>query len=272
MTPLKRFGILCLDVLLFFCGVLLTMFLAASFLWPNQFAMLLVLFAGTSASMLVLFVRRQQFHRSQLGVDAERFLAARRAAALHPLRTKFWKRLERIALWLPSSLAAFVLLFFPQVSHLAHPRVDRLIRNQVHIPLNCTVLFTWSTPIDGSVVETICGERNPWPFGWHSPRVRPMDLSSITFHSISAAQVAESARENWPWRRFTGPEEVRELHSQGITLSCRQFRMAAENGRRTITCATTSPPQDWNFAAEYFGPPGDIPHFYQVIADFGPAQ
>jgi len=275
MSSLKRFGILCLDVLLFLCGIALTLALAGHFFWYQQGLFVPLLFAGTCVSMLLLFLRRRSAQKSGIVMDAERFLAARRAAPSNPRRARYFRALRRCALWIPSALAAFVLFCYPQASHIAWLGADRLIFNQAHIPWSCTVFYVGDTPAYGRHVVTICGKKTPWPFGRHGIWNRATNLSIIVFRSMSAQAARERVESMSRKERYAPPEpepEMRVLESRGITLTCREIPQNRFRISSSIRCDTTSPLKDRNLAIDCYGAPEDISFFYQVIRDFGPAR
>ena len=78
MSSLKRFGILCLDVLLFLCGIALTLVLDDRVFWYQQGLFVPLLFAGTFVSVLLLFVRRRSAQKSWIAME-KRCLAGHRA-------------------------------------------------------------------------------------------------------------------------------------------------------------------------------------------------
>lgn len=74
--------------------------------------------------------------------DAKAFLTHRSWRRLHPRRAKYLRTARRWLIWLPSLLAAFVLLFLPVASHVFYFGGQFVPHYRVSIPLNWLVVRT----------------------------------------------------------------------------------------------------------------------------------
>jgi len=274
MQFLKRLGLFFLDLSLLILSLILTFFVTggASSLWPALAWP--SLFIGFAASLFLFFRLRIRSYRIKMEHEAARFLTARRAAALHPRRTKYFRRTRRCLLWLPSACAFFVVFFFPQATHLVHPGAQRLIHNHVHIPWNWSIIYTFESPTGNfSSVYAISNRDAPWPFGNKPFWAKTARISGASFGSVKAAELLERrhARALWPQRQ-KAMESSLEFHSHGITLTCRRYLWHEYDDHWTIDCETTSPPQERNFDTHFYGAPEGIPDFYQIIQKVAPAD
>jgi hypothetical protein len=274
MQFLKRFGLFLLDLSLLILSLILTLFLTgeADHLCPSLFWP--AFFLGSVASIFLFFWLRKRSYKFKLEREATFFLAARRAAALYPRRTKYFQRIRRRVLWLPSACAFFVLFFFPQATHVAHPGAHRLVHNQVHIPWKWSIILVFETPTDNSSgVYTIMNTDAPWPFGNKSLWSNTARISGATFSSLKATEVLERRhyRALWPQDRKTMASSL-EFNSQGITLSCLRYLRRPNGDDWIVECETTSPLQERNFQANFLGAAEDIPAFYKIVQNVAPAN
>jgi hypothetical protein len=274
MHFLKRFGLFLLDLSLLILSLILTLFLTGEVdhLWPLLFWP--AFFLGSFASIFLFFLLRKRSYKFKLESEATSFLAARRTAALYPRRTRYSQRIRRLALWLPSACAFFVLFFFPQATHLAHPGAHRLVHNQVHIPWKWSILLVFQTPTGiSSGVYTIINTDAPWPFGNKSLWSNTARISGATFISLTASEVLERRhyRALWPQDREIMASSL-EFNSQGITLTCQRYLRRPHGDVWIVECETTSPLQEYNFEANFLGAAEDIPAFYKVVQNVAPAN
>jgi hypothetical protein len=301
MPLLKRLGLLFLDVSIFIFCLILTLFLigAAIYIWPPLAWPSAVL--GFAGSMLLFFRLRKRSYKSKIEHEAARFLAARRAAALHPRRAKYFRLVRPYVLWLPSACALLVLLFFPQTTHLFHPRfgpedrsysvfmflprashlfhpgADHAIHNHIHIPWNWTITYTFKSSTDAfSNAYVVFGRNAPWPFGKKPFWTKTARASAAVFSSINAAELLD--RRKYRALQLENPytiTSILEFHSHGITLTCGRhlwYPSLPDGDYWIVDCETTSPLQERNLDAHFYGSAEDIPAFYQILQAVSPAH
>jgi hypothetical protein len=106
-------------------------------LLPVLFNSTLLLPFGIAATGIIFVVLRRQTRNRYLQYE----LTRRPLKRSEPLSAK-WRPL----LWLPSSLAVLMLLFFPVGSHIIHPSGHYLRHYRIPIPWNWTVIDQWVSP------------------------------------------------------------------------------------------------------------------------------
>jgi hypothetical protein len=296
---LKRLGIFFLEALVPILAFILMAFLCAGITYLWNMPLYLIVFLSLGVPTLCFLWVRQIGRPFQIRYDAARFLAARRAAALYPRRARYLRMVRPYLLWFPSACALLVLLFFPQASHLFHlrsepgdlrgsimmffprmphlfhPGADQAIHNQISIPWNWTIAYSANWPDFNSTVYTICPGQTPWPFGNKSFWDKTARLCSVSFSSITPAALIErrERRVQWPQRqREETTVTLSQINSHGILLTCRRYQTRWTTESWLVDCETTSQLQPANFDAQFFGPEGDIPSFYQIIQNVSPAH
>ncbi len=98
---------------------------------------------GSSLTVVEFFLFRRRTRPWKIEYDAVAFELNRAERRLHPRRARYKRIIGRTLLWAPSAVAAFVLLFFPVVSHLVHPSSRYLLRYRIPIPWTFT--SGWAT-------------------------------------------------------------------------------------------------------------------------------
>jgi hypothetical protein len=298
MQLLKNIGLFVRDVSVLIFSLVLTLFITAGaeYVWHALAGFSFL--ACFPASIYLFFRLRKRSYNSKIEHEAARFLAARRSAALHPRRANYFRLVHPCLIWLPSACALLVLFFFPQATHLFHPRLepedrsysvfmflprashlfrpgaDRVIHNQASIPWNWTIAYTWVWSDSTSSVYAICPGQASWPFGSKLPWDKTARLCGVTFDSISASSLLEI--RNHGNRKYCREQESSvkstELRSNSITLICRQFHTRSFTKLWKIDCETSSDPQPLNFDAQFIGPEENIPAFYQILQSVSPSH
>src|SRR5262249_7363652 len=144
-----------------------------------------------------------------------------------------------------------------------HPGADHLIRNQVRVPWNWTILSTYDSPGKFSTVYTIIDNRAPWPFGSKYRDGQRAYLSAVTINSLSPVEVIERRGLVRHWTEIEKAEHVsREIHANGIDLTCSGYRSPWHEDMWVIHCETSSPLRSFNLDAHFSGPAKTLTTFY----------
>jgi hypothetical protein len=287
----KRIGIYFIESVVLLFGAILGLSLGLIFFeYLNVRDPLPVLTSALLLSFILFLYVRRKTSRFKLHYDAIRFLASRQSAIGHPRRAKLIRNVKRILLWLPSAWALTVLVAFPQVTHLFHPRAemgdfslrpwiflpklhnlshpgsDHLLHNQVHIPWNWTILNTFDAPGRFSSVYILIDHRSPWPFGGKFRPNQDNYLSGVTINSLSPSEVVDRRQNASRWSQIEKAEHTsRIVEANGITLECSGYLSPWSTGLWVIHCETSSPLQLRNLDATFAGPKEELPAFYELL-------
>ena len=267
MRPLKWGLLFYAEIGVLLVGLFLSAMLAVVLDSPYAF------FAGLVASVgcFALVLRTTRKWKFEYDVEGERL--EREERQLHPRRTKYTRAARRFLIWVPSTIAAFVLFFFPVATHMMFCGAGRLVHYQVPVPLSWTILPSFGAGrqfVTGFVGST-SSERYCIMAFW---KLRP--YASLTF--------------------FWGPnpeapfvflhKRTDERVNASTDVSSRDFSL----GRTTLTCWEYLPPHHWRawdllppgywevecetpteerargFYASFSGRKEDIPSFYAVVS------
>ena len=220
MRPLKRALVFASEVGILLVGLVLSMLLGAAiaqFAEPVGGPAMLVGMLLTVGGWLL-------FHRKlrpwKLEYDVAAWELSRAELKQHPGRARRKGILRRSLVWIPSAVAAMVLLYFPAMSHLAHPSSRYLAHYRVPIPWSCVVF-----PMSDRFIQAL-GERDgSGLFGMTSFWLPHLDFSSMLFSSVPADLDAEWFNHKMAEKRREGASEVatREFRLDTATLTCWQY-------------------------------------------------
>jgi hypothetical protein len=293
----KRILYMFLECLVFVLGLFASVILAAVVDRSFNFSPALPFLFGLAVTLISFFYLRRKILPFKLEYEAARFLEERRLNALHPRRAIFFRFARHCLLWIPSAWALFVLLWFPQVTHLFHPRAEmgdsvirpwiflpklhnlshpgseHLLRNQIHIPWNWTILNTFDAPGRFSSVYIIIDHRAPWPFGGKYRPNQGAHLSAVTISSLSLNEVVDRQQHASHWSQIEKAEHSsRIIEANGITLACSGYLSPWSTNMWVIHCETSSSLRPRNLDAAFVGPAEDLPTFYELLQTARPAN
>jgi hypothetical protein len=184
---------------------------------------------------------------------------------------KRWKRkwlMRRILIWIPSAIAAFVLLFFPVMSHVLFPRAGQLPYYCVSLPWNWVVMpgkyfgsTNWGVWADiFSGYKTRFG---PMPPFRQTYLYREAYFLCIPPWKVNAAhQHTEEEVKGF----FGRPGTVRRELLVGDT------RILCWEIPGWVRCITPLEEKMRAFEAGYRGPPEALPAFYEAIRTMKPVN
>jgi hypothetical protein len=192
---------------------------------------------------------------------------------LYPTRARNKRIARRILIWVPSVIAAVVLVFFPEVSHLAHPRSRYLKHYRVPISWTYTV---WVRPWEDSVVHALISNAGRGRLGI-SPFWGRWAFSYMVFanENLDAATLQSWHETNETRRAKSLQQQTRELRLGDLPLTCWQYIPIYPNRPGPLSLFGAGPvwevncetpaAGELNFSAWFAGRETDIPRFYEII-------
>jgi len=242
--------------------------------------------AGLVLTLLAFRRLRRRTRPWKIQYDTTSWALARAECKLNPVRARRKRIAARVAICIPSAIAAFVLFFFPVATHFVHPGARYFGHYRVPIPWTQTVFSGLMSPWDNCAVLVLASSSGRGQFGL-TPLTNPFLslseeplLSSFTFFSCRN-EPRSLAGASLPREEDT---TVRQFHSPGLTIECRQRRSRYPSGFWPasepiwyIFCEASLDLERGNagqisvgnerdhLAAEFHGLTADIPTFYRII-------
>jgi MFS family permease len=118
----------------FFLSFTFANFLAHIFTTSENWLASVTLLAGVAATIFGFVVVRRKTRRWKFEYDVVSWTISQSARKLHPTRASYKRMAKRVLVWVPSAIAAGVLLFFPVATHVVHPNSHYLRHYLVPIP------------------------------------------------------------------------------------------------------------------------------------------
>jgi hypothetical protein len=201
----------------------------------------------------VLLVLRNTARRMEY--DAADYPIEKANCRLHPRRERWKRAAKKIAMWAPSAIAAFVLFYFPQATHVLHPWATNLGPYSVPVPWRFVVL---PVPYAQNAIWVFATKGKQRRFGitwiWVAgPFSAEMDFASI-----------EEEHSAWPHAVPPGVA-AREFDVGGVVLACRESVNPRRKAGRIVNCGTPSEARQWNLNATFFGAESDLAEFYGIM-------
>jgi len=135
---LKRLRLFATEAAILFVGVVLSLILAtlaSSIVW---WLGAIAFWSGVLLTAAGLFAFRRKHRAWKIQYDAEGYRISQVECKRRPARVRSKRIARRVLIWIPSLIAAFVLFFFPVVSHVLHPNA-RLTHYRIHAPWTFTI-------------------------------------------------------------------------------------------------------------------------------------
>jgi len=216
-------------------------------------ALLLFILFEAPAILLMFHVRSR--HRDwKIRYEAEKYERRRAWTRTFPERARWRRAALRVAVWLPSLLAAFVLFFLPAASHVLHLGGIRLGPYKLTVPWNVLIVPGPSSSMFASVATFAGYGENPLGIT-HSFRDNRLS-ASMTFTVYYAPDKTAT-----PEQRGTDP--TREFKLGPSVLQCWEDDLYRRG--RWISCHTSSSARVPEIEAWFTGDATRIPLFYKIL-------
>ncbi len=287
LRPIKRLLVFAIEAGIPVIGLVLSGLLTSSIVAPDQNSLgavgAAVFYSGVAVTAGAFLMIRRRTRPWKIEYDALGWMLTEAERKTHPNRARFKRIGKRTLIWIPSTIAAWVLLFFPVATHLVHPSSHYLRRFDVPIPWNFAVFTSKGFPTYGSVLAFGNGRERigltPAWFGQHQAWSSEMLFSSIA-GDVAMLEFNHTIVES----KHTGAREVvkREFRVNGLAFTCWQYvkeyapgkRVAPPAGERamwSIDCDTPDVHAP-NLYASFVGNEGDIAVFYEIIKGVEPLK
>jgi len=206
----------------------------------------------------VLLVLRNTARRMEY--DAADYPIEKANCRLYPRRER-WKRVaKKIAVWVPSAIAAFVLFYFPQATHLRYLRGITVRHYRIPIPWRFGILHP---PYSSHTILAFGGTGTQRRFGVTRSWGLWPQSSEMLFWSIDP----DSAPQYLGHYRPRNPQMAkREFRIRDVTLTCLQYAgQGSISPESIIECKTPSDERERNLFAEFTGHQVDVSAFYGIL-------
>jgi hypothetical protein len=276
---LRKILLAALNIAVILVGTASTLLLSAYLdyifrqLW---FPPMISLVFGSAATVMTILSIRRKTRQGDIEYEAARWLA-KQATRQPNSHKKLRAAVRQCLLWLPSSLAAFVLFFYPLASHIVHPGDHYLTHYRVSIPWTWELLSRQNNSNGYSYVETTISSEGSSRFGvtpyWHKYPA----LSAVRFWTFTSGLSPED-EQSYEELRHEGATSISsvELKAGNVPLTCWQYVrpgwrgwwLNSLNGADLweVDCATPLNVREANFRGFFAGRKEDIPAFYEVLA------
>jgi hypothetical protein len=246
-------------------------------IWPP-----LTFCAGLVVTVLAILRFRRISQPWKIEYDAANYIIGKTQRHLHPNWAKAKRIVGRTALWLPSAIAAMVLVFLPVMTHLANLRSHYVRHYRVPIPWTSSV-FSLSGPTGDDFVEVLTNSTGNGRFGISAFWNREPGFSShISFFRSQAGEIVDYTDEP-TWLKRSGATQVvrKEFRLGTIPLTCWQFmppmhvrgyRRFGPEPTREVTCSTPADLPERSFRARFRGQEGDIAIFDKILRGVTPVD
>lgn len=271
---------------LLFAGEIVFMFLGVVFsliagVYPGMFDARLG-FLAFLVSFSLICGALIWFHRKTgnwfIAADAAAWLAHRSRQQLHHGQSKYIHTALRSLLWLPSLLAAFVLVFFPVASHLVFSGTNAGSHYRMTAPLNWLIL----RGTDSSVFMAFFSEKGLSHYGF-TPVWFNHKMPSVAEFFVSSPDDAPEwyrPKHERATRHFTHGA-VRQFQLGTITATCFECQHTYQDqaSHHSIfsppvlwesLCSTEKNGSDYNLRASFFGHREDLAAFYEALTTAKP--
>lgn len=204
---LRKILLAALKIAVILVGTASTLLLSAylDYIFPQLwFPPMISLALGSAATVMTILSIGRKTRQGDIEYEAARWLA-KQATRQPNSHKKLRAAVRQCLLWLPSSLAAFVLFFYPVASHIVHPGDHYLTHYRVSIPWTWELLSRQKNSNGYSYVETTIRSEGTSRFGvtpyWHKYPA----LSAVRFWTFTSGLSSEDE------------QSYEELHHEGAT-------------------------------------------------------
>lgn len=274
----KRVLILATDVGIlafgFICALAVSASVAFWFAYDDFEAAWSGLFAALAITVAGFLAWRRKTQSWVVEYYADLWETERAERKLHPARARFKRRAKRILVWVPSLIAAVVLLDFPVATHVVCPALKHY---RVPIPWNIAVVTPPWVPGGRDILGFATNARNG-RFGM--PRFWDIRENSSAMDFESRPDYAEASEYSGSAAGFLR----KDFRSNGLTLTCWQsVNSYSRIYHWLIACQTSAdaasvfprlalPPglRRPSLRASFYGREQDIPTFYKIIEGVTP--
>jgi hypothetical protein len=228
-----------------------------------------VFWLGVLATTVGFFALRQKHRDWKIEYDAEGWRASRAERKLHPIRARYKRTARRILIWVPSAIAAFVLFFFPALSHLLQPHAQYLTHYHVAVPWSFTIWrLDWPDSLFAYGTSSGRGRFGLTPY-WG----REYRFSLMTFESLDRDSVNYRYLRSETQRQGASQVLRREFRLGDVPLVCWQFKPAPKwkpvwlygvSQVWEVDCEMTASDVP-SFSAWFYGGEDDLSGFYQIV-------
>lgn len=239
--------------------VLLVQYLSAESEYPPGPGFFLALIFIIFSPFLVIYGVHRLFQ----------FIQSRRVPPLSwPQRKR--SRWHKAALWFPTLIAVLVVLFLPQscglVGHLRYGAAQTLSHFRIRIPWNWWMWARFSQINGDGSIEVLFG-----------PGIAQVGFRPYLSGRPPLSSVSFSWHEKTAWDRQTDRENAkappnREFHIGADRLKCWELPLQDRLHRLAnpplwiVDCAASRVMEGHEFSAGFLGQKGDIPSFYEAVA------
>jgi hypothetical protein len=268
---IKRILLFTSEVALFAFGLFLSLVItiAADSWWSIEWA----LWPCLSLTIAGCVMFRRKTRPWKIEYDATGWRLSQVERKLHPARATYKRIASRILIWVPSATAAFVLFFYPVVTHLLHPSSRYL--NDYRIPIPWTYAVWPGPPVENTVVMALASSTGRGRFGLTPFWDKDIAFSFLTFGTTELDEGDFAFRNNWKATHQEATEVLdrKFLIGEGL-LNCRQYIPRSGRGPVwpfgagpiwEVDCDTPLNVHLQNFYASFYGRQQDIPAFYEII-------
>lgn len=246
---------------------------------PENWLATVTFLGGLIASIVAFVLVRRKTRRWKFEYRVVSWMLSQSERKLHPTRSKYKRMAKRVLAWVPATIAAAVLLFFPVATHLVHPSSHYLRHYLVPIPWTFAVFPSPGGIAPYRIVVAFGSCMGQFGFArfWDHRRLS----SALGIGSIRTEAHTTEFNHRWWESRRAGAAQVlrREFRLNDTTLTCWQYRYRAPLGSSGteplwwhIYCETPVDVYENNLYAWFVGREEDIPAFYGIIQGVKPVK
>jgi hypothetical protein len=214
---------------------------------------------GLWSSAAALFVLNRKALRWRAAYEAEGYRLRKIERQAHPRRARIKGRVGRIAIWLPSAIACFVLFFFPIASHVLFSSSRCLPRYRVPLPWTVTV-FSWSLSPGLEVAEAFIGRSRITDF---------RNLESAFSSRIGFLVRTDGLEERHPAWEVPSQAISRDVQAGDLHFVCWQYPTRGM-GFWWARCDAVTDFKRPGLDASFFGRESDLGLFYRIVGNIRP--
>jgi hypothetical protein len=255
----------CILVQIVLCALLLALI---SHYWPSD-VLLALFFIGLFLIGAGSYGEFQWLTRVEgVRLEAERWLAERRHP--NPRRLKRRKTIKRWAVWMPTVIVVVACLCFDGLwaltTHLLYPGRGRLIRYEVPIPLNWTIIYPDLDTSRNGAHSTVVAARYRGMLlagsGLYVGRRPPFSISTMNFRSTPAGDPLATRPAT------TIISERTLLFGKGTIVCWEEVPPRWMMSPRYIRCSTST----GDFSGNFNGRDEDASEFYRTLEGTKPTK
>jgi hypothetical protein len=217
------------------------------------------LITGWALTVVCFLALRRKTGPWKIAYDAVGWELADAERRLHPVLSRRKRIAKRVLLWVPSTIAAFVLLFLPVASHLLHPHSQYLRHYLIPVPWNVFVFSSFGPPAEYAYVQRFSSRML---FGSIQPDADTFEFNHHYTESLRDGAVMVSRKEfRLGVSTFTCWQSVSPNHR-------------SDPGSRLwdVRCETPVTMHRNNLYAWFVGNKEDIPAFYRIVQGIVPLK